>query len=282
MRLHAARNAKEESVAPHIEGPLYYERMGRHGPALAFVHPNPYDQSCWMYQLAHFSTWFRCIAIDLPGYGRSPRADAGLQMEDLAVACWEAIDQEFPGEQAILVGCSVGSQVVQYMWKENPGRTAGLVLTGAAYVDEHGRALLGERIRDYESTGVEFRRSYAFEDFSPAFRSTSLARYFVDVLTERDDHVDVPSVVAMFRAMQAPYPAGLHDVDCPTLILNGSEDVTYTHGYVDTLVRHLPGCSLKLVYGAGHIAQLEQPWIYDQLLIDFLKAEGLFPSPNDG
>jgi hypothetical protein len=32
-------------VAAHIEGPLYYERMGRIGPVMAFVHPNPMDQS---------------------------------------------------------------------------------------------------------------------------------------------------------------------------------------------------------------------------------------------
>ena len=77
-------------MAAHIQGPLYYERTGRAGPVMAFVHPNPMDQSCWMYQMAHFSTWYRCIAIDLPGYGRSPRADAGLRMEDVAAACWES------------------------------------------------------------------------------------------------------------------------------------------------------------------------------------------------
>ena len=91
---------------PNVNGPLYYERMGRTGPVMAFVHPNPMDQSCWIYQMAHFSTWYRCIAVDLPGYGRSPKADAGLRMEDVAEACWEAIDDCFPGEAAILVGAT--------------------------------------------------------------------------------------------------------------------------------------------------------------------------------
>ena len=31
-------------MAEHIDGPLYYERMGRAGPVMAFVHPNPMDQ----------------------------------------------------------------------------------------------------------------------------------------------------------------------------------------------------------------------------------------------
>ena len=96
-------------MARHIEGKLYYERMGRSGPVMAFVHPNPMDQSCWIFQMAHFSSWYRCIAIDIPGYGRSPKASAGLTLDDMAEACWEAIDDAFPGEAAILVGCSVGS-----------------------------------------------------------------------------------------------------------------------------------------------------------------------------
>ena len=75
-------------MAAHIEGPLYYERMGRVGPVMAFVHPNPMDQSCWIFQAAHVTTWYCCIAIDIPGYGRSPKATPGLTMDDMAQACW--------------------------------------------------------------------------------------------------------------------------------------------------------------------------------------------------
>jgi hypothetical protein len=42
-------------MVEHIEGPLYYETMGKSGPVMAFVHPNPMDQSCWIFQ------WLRCL-----------------------------------------------------------------------------------------------------------------------------------------------------------------------------------------------------------------------------
>ena len=84
-------------MAEHIDGPLYYETMGKSGPVMAFVHPNPMDQSCWIFQLAQLSTWYRCIAIDIPGYGRSPKARPGLTVSDMAQACWQAIDDAAPG-----------------------------------------------------------------------------------------------------------------------------------------------------------------------------------------
>src|SRR3954454_5237378 len=119
-------------MAAHIEGPLYYERMGRTGPVMAFVHPNPMDQSCWIFQMAHLQTWYRCIAIDLPGYGRSPRASTGLTMGDVAQACWEAVD-EVTDEPAILVGLSVGSNVILQMNRQRPDRTRAMIHTGAGY-----------------------------------------------------------------------------------------------------------------------------------------------------
>ena len=93
-------------VAGHIEGPLHLEQAGA-GRPMVFVHANPMDKSSWLYQMAHFATWFRTIAIDLPGYGRSPRARAGVKLEDIAGACWEAVD-EITTEPAVLVGLSIG------------------------------------------------------------------------------------------------------------------------------------------------------------------------------
>ena len=120
-------------MAKNIDGPLYYERMGRTGPVMAFVHPNPMDQSCWIFQMAQMSTWYRCIAIDVPGYGRSPKCRKGVTMNDVAQGCWEAIDEIAPGEKAILVGCSVGSAIINYMHNLKPERTPALIFSGTGY-----------------------------------------------------------------------------------------------------------------------------------------------------
>lgn len=265
-------------MAQHILGPLYYERMGRTGPVMVFVHPNPMDQSCWIYQLAHLSTWYRCMAIDIPGYGRSPRAEPGLTLADMAQACWEAVDDALPAEPAILVGCSVGSSIVEQMFHLRPSRTAALVLSGTGYRppgDTLPPFVVG-RIKDYGEEGVDYRWRYTFQDMSPAFGATPLAHYFAQIFTERNDLADVQSIIYQFKALGAPRPDSFFtSIACPTIMITGSADGV--HALAFDLKEKIPGCELRVIPGAGHACHMEQPWLFDRFMIEFLDKHRLFP-----
>jgi len=264
-------------MAKNIDGPLYYERMGRTGPVIAFVHPNPMDQSCWIFQMAHLSTWYRCIAIDIPGYGRSPKAGAGLTMTDMAQACWEAIDDAAPGENAILVGCSVGSSIAPHMYHQRPNRTSALVLSGTGY--NPSKEFTKGRIENYTAEGIGYRWAYTFEDFSAAFRTTPLAHFFANLFTERNEHADAQTIIHQFKALSAPYPEGHHEsIACPMIILSGSEDNSHQRAFA--LQKLVPNCELKTLPGAGHACQIEQPWLFNRFMIEFLTKHGLFPGAS--
>jgi pimeloyl-ACP methyl ester carboxylesterase len=268
---------KESIMANNIRGPLYYEKMGRTGPVIAFIHPNPMDQSCWIFQMAHLSTWYRCIAIDIPGYGRSPKAEPGLTMTDMAEACWEAIDEGTPGKTAILVGCSVGSSLAPFMYHQRPDKTAALVLSGTGY--NPTKEFAQRRIDNYTAEGTDYRWRYTFEDLSPAFRATPLAHFFANLFTERNEQADVQTIIHQFKALQQPSPDGHYEnIACPTIILTGSEDGSHQRAFA--LQERIPNCELKVLPGAGHACQLEQPWLYDRFMIEFLTKHGLFPGAS--
>lgn len=261
-------------MAEHILGPLYYERMGRKGPAMVFVHPNPMDQSCWIFQMAHLSTWYRCMAIDIPGYGRSPKAEPGLTMEDMAQACWEAVDEAGLDEPAILVGCSVGSNIIRYMYHIRPAYTAAIVLSGTGH-SSAAKEFPARRIKNYTEEGIGFRWDHTFQDMSPAFRATPMAHFFARMFTERNDVADVSTIVHQFRALAQTDPDNLNDILCPVIILSGSEDSSHQRAFL--LKERIPGCELKVLPGAGHACQLEQPWLYDSFMLEFLAKHDLFP-----
>jgi pimeloyl-ACP methyl ester carboxylesterase len=262
-------------MVAHVNGPLYYEKMGRTGPVIAFVHPNPMDQSCWLYQMAHLSTWYRCLAIDIPGYGRSPTAEPGLTCDDMAQALWEAIDDAYPGETCILAGCSVGSALLPFMYHQRPRKTAAMVVCGTGYLPH--KEFVPRRIKFYREKGIDYRWDYTFEDLSPSFRATPMAQYFAALFSERNHYADVDSIIYQFEALAKPEPENHHaDITCPMIIISGSEDSAHQGAFA--LKERIRGCEMTIIHGAGHACQLEQPWLFDQYMLAFLKKHKLFPA----
>lgn len=240
-------------------------------PPMVFVHPNPMDRSGWMYQTAHFSTWYRCVAVDLPGYGRSPRATAGLTMVDVAEACWEALDRLANDAPTVLVGCSVGGNVVQHMYHLRPDRTDAVVMSGSGWRQE--KDFVKRRVEGYTLGGLGYRDDYMLQSFGAAFRSTPLARWLADLFLERNATADLESILLMFGALGEPDPDWLaKELRAPVLVMTGSED--FTNGPARALAERLPDAELVELAGAGHACQFEQPWVFDAEMIRFLRAHG--------
>jgi len=263
-------------MANHINGPLYWEQLGKSGRPIAYVHPNPMDHTCWIYQMDHFSTWFRCIGIDLPGYGKSPTAQPGLTMQDIAQACWEAMD-EVTAEPAIIVGESVGSNVVQHMAGMAPERTLAVIISGGGYREV--KTAPKKRIPQYQERGVAFRYEHTFDDYSPEFRQTDMARYFATIYTERNPWADADTIVEMFRALDAPDEESLFTaIKAPMLIITGSKDNAHESAFA--LQKKVEGCELITMEGAGHSCNMERPWEWDAHALDFLKRHNLLELPT--
>jgi pimeloyl-ACP methyl ester carboxylesterase len=260
-------------MAEHINGPLYWERMGRTGTPMVFVHPNPLDQSCWMYQMTHLSTWFQCVGVDIPGYGRSPTGEVGMTMADMADACWEALDEAVGKEPAILVGCSTGSRIAPWMFHRQPDRTLAIIVSGTGYSATSDVA--ERRIKQYTDGGIEFRYDYVFDVLSKEFGATDMAKYFANLFTERNEWADLETIIEQFRALSVPYPDDFHaKITAPMLILTGSEDNAHQRAFA--LQERVPGCELYTLDGAGHACQLEKPWEWDREALRFLAKKELF------
>jgi pimeloyl-ACP methyl ester carboxylesterase len=246
---------------------------------MVFVHPNPMDSSSWIFQMAHFSSWFRCVAVDLPGYGRSPSASAGLTMDEVAAACWEAVDRSAPGRPAVLVGCSVGSNVVQRMYHLRPEATAAAVLVGAGW--RPVKDFVPRRIADYRRHGLGFRYEHTLAGFSDDFARTPLAQWFAAMFTERNATADLDTIIAMFEALGMPDPPRLQaDLHAPVLIVTGSLD--RGHEAAKALQDRLPDAELVTIGDAGHACHIEQPSEVDRQVIRFLRARGHTDLPADG
>src|SRR3954464_2793754 len=60
----------------------WYELAGD-GPAMVLIHANPFDHDLWLYQTAHFSTWFKVVGSERGGYGRSAKITVPFTLKDM-------------------------------------------------------------------------------------------------------------------------------------------------------------------------------------------------------
>jgi pimeloyl-ACP methyl ester carboxylesterase len=266
------RGASDRGTA--AVGPLHAETVGLStNPGMVFLHPNPMDWTAWLYQLAHFSTWFHCVAIDLPGYGRSGGCASTISMPEIASACWDVVDSRRPerDEPVVILGCSVGANVAQHMYHLRPDAVHSLVLTGCGWRAD--KAFAREHSAAYRERGLDYRYAYTLGDFSEEFADTALASWFATMYVERNSFADLEAIVSMFRAHGEPDPAWLQGrLDAPVLIVSGDQDNAHESAFA--LRERLPRSALVSIPGAGHACQVEQPSTFDAAVMDFLRREG--------
>src|ERR1700730_9699492 len=89
---------------------IHYETAGA-GPPLVLIHALPFDHNLWLYQVERFSARFRTLAIDLRGWGRSAKPRTAFLLGDMATDILGVLADEDVGSGAVVLGCSIGSEV---------------------------------------------------------------------------------------------------------------------------------------------------------------------------
>lgn len=105
---------------------IAYEQRGA-GPALLFLHNGGASSTIWRHQTAALSASYRTVAVDLPGFGCSPRPAAGI---DLAgqVTLIAALVDDLGLAPVLLVGNCMGSNIAAGVAARRPDDVVGLVL----------------------------------------------------------------------------------------------------------------------------------------------------------
>ena len=144
--------------------------------------------------------------------------------------------------------------------------------------DTPGKEFAPKRIAGYSEGGLAYRRTHAYEVVSEAFGATERGRYLIEAILERDETADAATIIEMFRALGEPDPDDFWTgLSAPTLIVTGSID--NAHSRALELRDHIDSVEIATIDGAGHTCALEQPWHFDEAVIDFLRRQALFPEP---
>jgi 3-oxoadipate enol-lactonase len=251
---------------------IYYEVSGEGFP-FVMVHANPFDHNLWMYQIAHFSTFFKVIAVDIRGYGRSAKPTSPFSLKDMADDVLGVCRDENV-RQAILAGVSVGSGMALLLGLDHPEMFKALILVGGS--SGPGGAI-EERIQGYTKIGVEkYHIQHLRELVAREFPSSKLGKYLLHTFVERDPWLSGESIGQIFRARAGTdMTPRLQSMKVPTLVINGEYDNSLKGGKLTASL--IPGALHKILPKTGHACNIEDPAGFDTFVIEFLRAHGLMP-----
>jgi pimeloyl-ACP methyl ester carboxylesterase len=261
---------------------VYYEVYGE-GPPLLLLHANPFDHNLWLYQIAHFSTYFRVIAPDMRGYGRSDKPTSPFSLDDLAQDVLGICRQEQVA-QAIVAGVSTGSGIALLLGLDHPELCRAIILVGGSSGGGNGLSTGGafqRRIEGYTQSVEDYHIVHLRELVTPAFHQSKLGGYLLSTFTERDPWLSGQSLAQVFRARgSTDMTPRLATMQVPTLVINGEHDGSLAGGTRTASL--IPGAVHNVLPHTGHACNIEDPAGFDALVVEFLQVRGLMPIALEG
>lgn len=251
---------------------IWYEVAGD-GPAMVFVHANPFDHDLWIYQTAHFSTWFKVVSVDIRGYGRSAKLTAPYALKDM---CDDVIGvmRDVGIARAVCCGCSVGSGITIALGLDHPDRFDALILVGG---NSGASTRYQKRIDGYRSDLGSYHIQHMRELVSAQFADSRLGRHLLNMFVEREPRLRGEAIAQVFMAgNHTDTTARLPGMRVPTLVINGEFDHSLSAGKQTASL--VPGAVHQILPGTGHACCIEDPAGFDRLVVDFLQPRGLMPS----
>jgi 3-oxoadipate enol-lactonase len=247
------------------------------GIPVLLVHGFPLDYTMWTPQIDALADRWRVVAPDLRGFGRTPLGsvdtERGIPMEQFAdelagLLAALAIDQP-----VVLCGLSMGGYIAWQFVRRHADRLRALVVcdTRAGADTDEARAARMKMIEHIDQWGAaRVADMMGPRLFAP--RSFETQPDQVRALRQVVESTAPASIAAAQRGMAArPDMTGfLPQIDVPTLVLVGDQDVITPPPEAASIAAAIPHAEMVIVPGAGHMTTLENPAAVNAALARFL------------
>lgn len=231
-------------------------------PTLVLIHGFGGHTFSYRHIIHDLAADYRCIAVDLKGYGYSERrADAGLSHTDQVAMLARLLDR-LGVDRAALVGHSMGGAVVQRFAAAHPDRVEALVLAAAVTGDEHaGRRPLSAPVLLRPVlpilAGVAARGILRSSFYDPSRLTAEIREEYVRPVRIKGS---MDGLLAMMRdSSERDGPIDRSRITAPVLLLYGANDKIVPLTTARTLQQAIPHARLHVVDRAGHLLLEERP-----------------------
>ncbi|MCV7287732.1 alpha/beta hydrolase [Mycolicibacterium wolinskyi] len=232
------------------------------GPLVVFLHGTFASGAMYQDVILTLQDRYRCVAVDLPGHGRSGFNPDGWTLEDVVEGVG-ALISTFDAGPATLVGLSQGGAVAMRVALRYPTLVGALVTQGAgpdgpAREAVDAMAAFGRALAEADGE----RRRAAAVQIQPAFHASGwvqahpqAAEQELSVILRHDRRA--VALVAQVPGTADSIEEQLNQITCPSLIMWGDEDPRAFWG--PKMVAAMPAAQLVIVEHAGHHLNSDAP-----------------------
>ena len=250
---------------------VHYLEKGQ-GPTIVFLHGIGTDSEGFLLQLEFFAdAGYRAVAWDMPGYGKTAPLDK-ITFLRLAELLHQLLD-DLNVPSVHLVGHSIGGMIAQQFSRTGQNRliTMTLAQTSPAFGNKGG----------------DFQKKFVADRLRPIQEGKSMADIVEEVLPGLIGTAPDPAGLSLARTCMGKVPSDSYValVNClvtfegrdhlplitvPTLVLAGEHDTNAPKVMMEKMSQKIPGAEFAVISGVGHLAPLEKPDTFNQVVLDFL------------
>jgi 3-oxoadipate enol-lactonase len=259
---------KKEPEMPHAVASdnvrLYFEEAGSGTPIL-FLHEFAADHTNWEPQMRYFSRGHRCIAYSARGYTPSDvPASHEVYTYKHSYSDALAVLDHLKIEKAHLVGLSMGSYSSLQIALNAPHRAVSITLAGVGS---------GSNLQNLENFRAQCRAT------AQEFETLGSAKV-AEVTREAPGRIpflvkDPRGHADFYASFQGGRPSiytltdAIRKAATPALIICGDEDDNCVEPSL-FLKKHLPAAGLTFFPKSGHVLNLEEPALFNEMVERFI------------
>lgn len=223
---------------------IYYEEYGS-GDPLLLLHGNSQSIESFRLQIKEFSKYFRVIAVDTRGHGKtsdqSKRYTYDLFADDML-----ALIDKLNLDKTNIVGWSDGGNTALIMALKKPEKINKIVTMGAVvFIDT---TVVSQGIFDTVNAMIKELKNTTSYSAKQQLRKTTL-------LLEEPHHSF----------------AELHAIKNPVLVMAGEHDLIKP-GHTKGIADNIPGAVLDIVPGQTHYLPQENATLFNEKVLNFLRS----------
>lgn len=269
---------------------IAYVEVGKGKETLLFVHGLGSNLKAWRENIEGLSSRYRCIAIDLPGYGKSSQRNYPFSMSFFARSVNDFVRKKGL-KSPVLVGHSMGGQIALHATLSEPDTYQKLVLIAPAGFETFTEAERNWFATFYTPAVVkatsdeQIVRNFElnFYDMPPSANFMIEDRMSMKADSAAYDHYCRMIPQCVLGMLDEAVFARLPEIATPALVIYGQNDALIPNKILHPALSteqvaragstQLPNSQLELVAEAGHFVNFEQFAKVNQLIAAFLDKD---------